>query len=123
MLVRRFLHARGFRYRLHGGKAKKGKPAAAKALAGKPDIVLPKYKTVIFVHGCFWHGHANCKYFKIPATRTEWWMNKIDTNKANDARAIKSLRKDGWTVITIWECALKPLKAQKTLSVLLRKLG
>ena len=66
MLVRRFLHANGFRYKLH-----------EKNLPGKPDIVLPKYKTVIFVHGCFWHGHTGCKYYVVPKTRTEWWMNKI----------------------------------------------
>ena len=82
MLVRRFLHAHGYRYRLHDKK-----------LPGKPDIVLPKYKTVIFVHGCFWHGHKNCKYFVVPKTRTEWWLNKINGNIANDAKAIKALKK------------------------------
>jgi len=69
MLVRRFLHAHGYRYRLHD-----------KNLPGKPDIVLPKYKTVIFVHGCFWHGHKNYKYFLVPKTRTEWWLNKNLSN-------------------------------------------
>lgn len=98
MVVRKFLHAQGFRYRLHDKK-----------LPGKPDIVLPRYKTVIFVHGCFWHGHANCKYFRIPSTRTEWWTNKINTNKANDAKAVKLLKKEGWKVIVIWECTLKKL--------------
>ncbi|MCX6317577.1 MAG: DNA mismatch endonuclease Vsr [Bacteroidetes bacterium] len=110
MVVRKFLHAQGFRYRLH-----------VKNMPGKPDIVLPKYKTVIFIHGCFWHGHTNCNYFKIPKTRTEWWLNKINTNKANDAKAIKALRKNGWKVITVWECALKPQKIDKSLSTLLRK--
>ncbi len=71
MLVRRFLHANGFRYKLHD-----------KSLPGKPDIVLPKYKTVIFVHGCFWHGHEGCKYYVAPKTRTEWWLNKINGNIA-----------------------------------------
>ena len=126
MLVRKFLHAHGFRYRLHGGK-----PAAAKALTGKPDIVLPKYKTVIFIHGCFWHGHTNlpdrqagCKYFVVPKTRTAWWMNKINTNKANDAKAVKALKKEGWKVITVWECKLKPAKVEKTLeSILVRLLS
>ncbi|MGC4100183.1 very short patch repair endonuclease [Ferruginibacter sp.] len=99
MLVRRFLHAQGFRYRLHDKK-----------LPGKPDIVLPKYKTVIFVHGCFWHGHEGCKYFKVPQTRTEWWMNKINTNKANDEKAVKALKDSGWKVIEIWECSLKNSK-------------
>ncbi len=70
MLVKKFLHAHGFRYRLH-----------VKDLPGKPDLVLPKYKTVIFIHGCFWHGHENCKYFVVPKTRTEWWLTKIDPIK------------------------------------------
>ena len=82
MLVRKFLHANGYRYRLHDKK-----------LPGKPDIVLPKYKTVIFVHGCFWHGHKDCKYFVVPKTRTEWWLNKINGNIANDVKPLKALRK------------------------------
>lgn len=112
LLVRKFLHASGFRYKLHD-----------KILPGKPDIVLPRYKTIIFIHGCFWHGHANCKYFKIPQTRTAWWLQKINTNKANDAKAIKALKKDGWKIITVWECRLKPAKIEKTLSSLLNKLS
>src|SRR5436190_5988827 len=88
MLVRRFLHAQRFRYRLH-----------VKDLPGKPDIVLPKYKTVIFVHGCFWHGHTGCRYFVVPKTRTEWWMNKINGNRANDTKSLKALKKYGWKVI------------------------
>ncbi|MDZ4809984.1 MAG: DNA mismatch endonuclease Vsr, partial [Bacteroidota bacterium] len=117
LLVRKFLHAQGFRYRLHGGK-----PADANALAGKPDIVLPKYKTIIFIHGCFWHGHTNCKYYVVPKTRTDWWLHKINTNKANDGKAVKALKKDGWKVITVWECTLKPVKQEKTLSKILEKL-
>lgn len=109
MLVRKFLHAHGFRYRLHD-----------KLLPGKPDIVLPKYRTVIFVHGCFWHGHTNCKYFKIPQTRTQWWTDKINTNKSNDRKAIKALRKNGWKTITIWECNLKSATIQTTLKTLLQ---
>ena len=89
MLVRKFFHANGYRYKLHD-----------KSLPGKPDIVLPKYKTVIFVHGCFWHGHKNCKYFVVPKTRTEWWLNKINGNIANDAKAVKALKKEGWKIIT-----------------------
>jgi len=111
MLVRKFLHAQGFRYKLHDKK-----------LPGKPDIVLRKYKTVIFIHGCFWHGHTNCKYFVVPKTRTQWWMNKINTNKANDAKAVNALRKDGWKIITVWECRLKPAKVEKTHSSLLKKM-
>jgi DNA mismatch endonuclease, patch repair protein len=104
LLVRKFLHAQGFRYSLH-----------KKTLPGKPDIVLPKYKTVIFVHGCFWHGHKNCKYFVVPKTRTEWWINKINTNKGNDIKAIRALRKEGWKIINVWECDLKANKLSKTL--------
>ena len=111
LLVRKFLHAHGFRYSLH-----------KKTLPGKPDIVLNKYKTIILIHGCFWHGHANCKYFTMPKTRTQWWKDKINTNKANDAKAMKALKKDGWKVITVWECKLKPAKQVKTLSKLLEKL-
>ena len=111
MVVRKFLHANGFRYSLHNKK-----------LPGKPDIVLPKYKTIIFIHGCFWHGHANCKYFKIPRTRTQWWKDKINRNKANDEKAVKALRKDGWKVIIIWECKLKPAKVERTLSLLPEKI-
>jgi len=112
MLVRQFLHASGYRYKLHD-----------KSLPGKPDIVLPKYKTVIFVHGCFWHGHKNCKYFVIPKTRTEWWLNKINGNIANDEKAAKALKKEGWRIITIWECGLKPSKVNKSLTALLKKLS
>jgi len=112
MLVRRFLHAKGFRYKLHD-----------KSLPGKPDIVLPKYRIVIFVHGCFWHGHENCKYFKIPKTRTKWWTDKIKGNKANDEKAVKALKKDGWRIINIWECDLKPVKVEKTLTPLLKKIS
>jgi len=112
ILVRKFLHSQGFRFRLHDKK-----------LPGKPDIVLPKYKTVIFIHGCFWHGHKNCKYFVVPKTRTEWWLNKINTNIANDTKAVKALKKEGWRIVHLWECDLKPLKLAKTLSRLLRKLS
>jgi DNA mismatch endonuclease, patch repair protein len=111
MLVRRFLHANGFRYKLHD-----------KTLPGKPDIVLPKYKTVIFIHGCFWHGHKGCKYFVVPKTRTEWWLNKINGNIVNDAQAIKALKQEGWKIITLWECDLKPAKAERSLNSILRKL-
>ena len=112
MLVRRFLHANGFRYKL-----------CDKSLPGKPDIVLPKYKTVIFINGCFWHGHKNCKYFVLPKTRTDWWLNKINGNITNDAKAFKALKKDGWKIITIWECNLKSAKVEKTLNTLLKNLS
>jgi len=112
LLVRKFLHAQGFRYKLHDA-----------TLPGKPDLVLPRYRTVIFIHGCFWHGHKNCRYFVVPKTRTEWWLNKINTNKANDARAVKALKKEGWKIITIWECRLKPSRLESTLAALLKKLS
>lgn len=124
LLVRKFLFANGFRYRLHGltpGPSLFGE--GRKKLPGKPDIILPKYKTVIFINGCFWHGHTNCKYFTIPKTRTKWWTNKINSNKANDAKAVRALKKDGWKVITVWECKLKPAKVEKTLARLLNAIG
>ncbi|MGM0479941.1 MAG: very short patch repair endonuclease [Bacteroidota bacterium] len=102
--VRKFLHAEGFRFRLH-----------RKDLPGKPDIVLPKYDTVIFVHGCFWHGHQGCKYFVIPKTRKEWWLNKINRNIENDEKAHQLLKENGWKVVTIWECQLKKDKIQESL--------
>lgn len=95
LIVRKALFARGFRYRIHD-----------KRLPGKPDIVLPKYKTVIFVNGCFWHGH-NCKLFKIPKTRTDFWMKKINSNKERDIKNLKLLKDMGWKVITVWECSIR----------------
>ncbi|WP_319500340.1 DNA mismatch endonuclease Vsr [uncultured Draconibacterium sp.] len=96
MLVRKFLFANGFRYRLN-----------VKTLPGKPDIVLPKYKTVIFVNGCFWHGHKGCKYATIPKTRTEWWLEKIKETQKRDSKAEVELNAMGWRVINIWTCELK----------------
>jgi len=96
MLVRKFLFANGFRYRLNDKK-----------LPGKPDIVLPKYKTVIFVNGCFWHGHENCKYFKLPATRTEWWKAKIEGNIKNDTTNYSLLQSLGYRILIVWQCELK----------------
>lgn len=103
ILVRKFLFANGFRYRLNDKK-----------LPGKPDIVLPKYKTVIFVNGCFWHGHNECSYFVIPKTRTEWWLNKISVNKENDNKNKTLLETAGWHVIAIYECQLKNEKISST---------
>jgi len=105
--VRKFLFSKGYRYRLH-----------SKDLPGKPDIVLPRYKTIIFVNGCFWHGHQNCKYFAIPKTKTEWWVNKINGNIINDQQKKEALEDLGWNVITIWECQLKSGTVNKTLSEL-----
>jgi DNA mismatch endonuclease, patch repair protein len=111
MIVRKFLFSNGYRYRLH-----------VKNLPGKPDIVLPKYKTVIFIHGCFWHGHKGCKYFVVPQTRTEWWLGKINGNKANDIKSINSLKNSNWRVIQIFECKLRPRSLDTTLSSLIKKL-
>jgi DNA mismatch endonuclease (patch repair protein) len=96
MQVRRRLHALGFRYRLH-----------RKDLPGKPDIVLPKHQVAIFVHGCFWHGHRECRFATVPATRTEFWVAKISTNQARDAVAESKLREAGWRIAIVWECALR----------------
>jgi DNA mismatch endonuclease, patch repair protein len=96
MIVRRGLHARGFRFRLHD-----------RTLPGRPDLVFPKYKAVIFVHGCFWHGHEGCKDFRLPKTRTEFWREKIEGNRARDEAAINSLQTEGWRRGVVWECALR----------------
>jgi DNA mismatch endonuclease, patch repair protein len=95
LLIRKALFDKGFRYRLH-----------AQYLPGKPDLVLPNYNAVIFIHGCFWHGH-DCHLFKWPSTRPDFWKSKINRNQEVDIRAYKNLIKDGWYILTIWECALK----------------
>ncbi len=96
MLVRKFLFSKGFRFRLHSLN-----------LPGKPDIVLSRYKTVIFVNGCFWHGHEDCKYFVVPKTKTEWWQNKISRTKQLDKENLETLKYKKLNVITIFECELK----------------
>ncbi len=111
IMVRKFLYSKGFRFRLH-----------KKELPGKPDIVLSKYRTVIFVHGCFWHGHKNCKYFVIPKTRTNWWLIKITKNSEMDKKNTLMLKKLGWKVITIFECKLKKNFREETLNGILPKL-
>jgi DNA mismatch endonuclease (patch repair protein) len=104
VLVRKFLHSKGFRFRLH-----------PKGLIGKPDIVLPKYKTIIFVHGCFWHGHEGCRYYVIPKSRTEFWLNKVASNQARDYHVQNQLEANGWKVVVVWECELKRVKRETTL--------
>lgn len=111
LLVRKFLFSKGFRYRLH-----------SKTLPGKPDIILPKYKCIIFVHGCFWHGHENCRYYVIPKTRTEWWTAKISRNKEKDLENFVKLTKTGWKIIYIFECELKKDKIGETLSKLTKEI-
>jgi DNA mismatch endonuclease, patch repair protein len=96
MAVRRTLHALGFRFRLHDRR-----------LPGRPDIVLPRYRVAIFVHGCFWHRHVGCRFCTTPSTRPEFWAEKFASNVARDAKQVESLIVSGWRVATIWECALK----------------
>jgi DNA mismatch endonuclease (patch repair protein) len=95
LLVRSLLHRMGYRFRLH-----------RKDLPGRPDIVLPKYRTVIFVHGCFWHRHKGCKYAYTPKSRTDFWQNKFQGTVERDKRNRRELRKLGWKVIVIWECQI-----------------
>lgn len=95
-LTRSYLFKQGFRFRKN-----------VKSLPGKPDIVLPKYRTIIFVNGCFWHGHRGCKASALPETRKEFWTNKINVNIDRDKSAIKALKKSGWKVIIIWQCEIK----------------
>lgn len=96
ILVRKYLFSRGLRYRL---KSK---------LTGKPDMVFPKYRTVVFVDGCFWHGHEDCPYFKMPRSNVEFWERKIAHNRARDVSTNYVLQTEGWRVIRVWECELRP---------------
>ncbi|KAB8065225.1 very short patch repair endonuclease [Janthinobacterium violaceinigrum] len=96
MLVRQYLHAQGFRYRLH-----------TRELPGSPDLVLPKYHVVIFVHGCFWHRHAGCRFATQPASNTERWKAKFQGNLERDAKNVAALQVMGWRVLVVWECELK----------------
>ena len=100
MIVRRELHALGFRYRIH-----------VRELSGRPDIVLAKFKAVVFVNGCFWHAHEGCELFKVPSTRTEFWREKLLANRRRDERNVFQLQEDGWRVATVWECSLNQDKS------------
>ncbi len=111
MLVRRFLHKHGYRYLIHDNR-----------LPGKPDIVLPKYRTVIFVNGCFWHGHTGCRFSILPKTREDWWKNKIDKTRESDLSNIDKLIHDGWNVINVFECDLKKDKFDTTMLSIIGKL-
>jgi DNA mismatch endonuclease (patch repair protein) len=102
IFVRKYLHKNGFRFRLHPD------------LSGRPDIVLRKYNAVIWIHGCFWHGH-NCSYFRMPRTRRVFWEEKISGNRARDARAVQRLKADGWRQLIVWECSLKGKRPEQTL--------
>lgn len=112
LLVRKFLFSRGFRYRLNHPRH-----------PGHPDIVLHKYRTVIFVNGCFWHGHQECKYFVLPKTNVEFWSAKIERNRKRDVEEQRQLASMGWHCITIWECQLKPRVRQQTLESLVYTLS
>ncbi|WP_455830170.1 very short patch repair endonuclease [Pseudomonas fluorescens] len=96
LAVRRFLHAHGYRFRLH-----------RRDLPGKPDIVLPRLKVCIFVHGCFWHRHTGCKYAVLPKTRIDFWTEKLESNVDRDRKVMQELFSNGWCVFTVWECELK----------------
>ncbi|KAB2907378.1 MAG: DNA mismatch endonuclease Vsr [Ignavibacteriaceae bacterium] len=111
LLIRRFLFANGLRYRLYDKK-----------LPGKPDIILKKFRTVIFVHGCFWHGHDNCKYFVVPKTRTEFWLDKIERNKKRDKENAALLKNNGWNIIIVYECQLKKEKREAALNDVLQEI-
>lgn len=104
LILRRVLWHQGFRYRVND-----------KRLPGKPDIVLPKYRTVIFVHGCFWHGHKDCKYYTVPKTNTAFWMAKVARNQERDQEVWRKLEAKGWSVIIVWECELKKAKLEETI--------
>ena len=105
--MRKFLFSRGFRYRLNYPR-----------LPGHPDLVLRKYKTVIFINGCFWHGHEGCKYYVLPKTNIEFWKNKIEQNRNRDMEERQKLVSMGWHCITVWECQLKSKVRQQTLDAL-----
>lgn len=102
--VRKYLFGQGFRYRKNDSR-----------LPGKPDIVLPKYKTALFVNGCFWHKHEGCRYFVWPKSNTAYWENKIKRNVERDAQVLAKLENDGWNAIVVWECQLKKAKFEDTM--------
>lgn len=110
-IVRKYLFSKGFRYRKN-----------VRNLPGSPDLVLPKYRTVVFVNGCFWHGHEGCKYFVWPKSNAEFWRKKIEANISRDQRKEAQLKDMGWNVLVVWECELRPPRRQATLERLENKL-
>lgn len=102
MVVRQGLHAAGFRYRLH-----------ARNLPASPDIVLPKYRSVILVHGCFWHAHKGCRNFHLPKSNTDFWREKLVRNAERDTRQLKELQDAGWRTLVVWECAARDFSTKK----------
>ena len=115
ILVRKYLFARGLRFRKNDGLRFRKND---KRYPGRPDVVLPKYKTAVFVHGCFWHLHEGCKYAKMPKSNVEYWEEKLYRNRERDARNQEELKAMGWTVLTVWECELKKDKREETLEIL-----
>ena len=107
ILVRKALFRRGFRYRVN-----------VKGLAGHPDIVLPKHRTVVFVNGCFWHGHVDCKRAKLPDTNAEFWREKIEKNIQRDLASKEALEQEGWRVLIVWECELSKMRFEETINAL-----
>lgn len=112
IIVRKYLFSKGFRFRLHDKK-----------IIGKPDIVLKKIKTIIFINGCFWHGHKDCKYFVLPKTRPDWWLEKINHTIDNDLKSFEFLSSEGWQVIIIWECELRKDNRERTLNQIVLQLS
>jgi DNA mismatch endonuclease (patch repair protein) len=108
--VRKALFGMGYRFRLH-----------RKDLPGRPDIVLPGRRVAILVHGCFWHGHEDCRYAKTPSTRTDFWISKLNSNRQRDIRDLEKLQASGWRTLVIWECYLRQTSAHASLAVELRK--
>ncbi|WP_310621273.1 very short patch repair endonuclease [Flexibacterium corallicola] len=102
LVVRRSLHAIGYRYRLH-----------VRTLPGTPDVVLPRYKAVIFVHGCFWHCHPGCRHFRLPKSNRGFWKEKLNRNVERDREQVAQLRRMGWRVLTVWECATRENPIEK----------
>jgi DNA mismatch endonuclease (patch repair protein) len=102
LAVRQFLFSAGFRYRLHES-----------SLPGKPDLVLPKYKSVVFVHGCFWHQHPHCRFAYMPKSRTSFWRAKLSGNARRDAKNRRMLKSQGWRVHVVWECQVAPRRLQR----------
>jgi len=100
MVVRRLTHAMGYRYRLH-----------SKALPGSPDMVFPARKKVIFVHGCFWHQHENCRHYRMPRSKLDFWLPRLESNKRRDAKVYEQIKESGWRYLVVWECELKNREA------------
>lgn len=107
MIIRKGLHSLGFRYRLH-----------VKELPGCPDLVLKKYQTAVFIHGCFWHAHDGCRFFRLPKTNTSFWATKLDGNRKRDIDVTNSLLKSGWRVLRIWECAIRVMPINKIIELI-----